>query len=173
LAISHYTPLPSQSFPTSDFLFPITLMPNLQFLNMADLALHPSPTHTMDCMREDSLYLKLSDIHNFESIAAIFSVLGGSTDITLTRCTMGDPGPFNADGKLTLRDIDADQNLVPLLHAWEGDTLQVINCPGFNDVVLDMMGKLSLWQRGIITGDSGLPQFLRSRLEASRRCQIE
>jgi hypothetical protein len=80
LTISHYAPLPSESFSTSKFLRPITLMPNLRCLNMTDLTLHPSFTHT------------------------------------------------------------TDQNLPPLLYAWEGDSLQVINCPSFNDAVLDIMG---------------------------------
>jgi hypothetical protein len=30
---------------------------------------------------------------------------------------------------------------MPLLHLWEGDSLQVINCPSFNDVILDLMGE--------------------------------
>jgi hypothetical protein len=53
---------------------------------------------------------------------------------------MGHPrGPFNWEGWLTLRDIEADEDLVPLLHCWHGEHLYVENCPGFNDAILNMM----------------------------------
>jgi hypothetical protein len=140
LAISHYTPLPSQSFPTSEFLLPITLMPNLRSLNMTDLILHSSTTYDIRGTWEHSPYLHLDNIRDFESITAIFDVLGSLTDATLTRCPIGDPTFYIDAGKLTLRDIDADQDLDSLLDLWEGDSLQVINCPSFNDMILDMMG---------------------------------
>jgi hypothetical protein len=140
LTISHYTPLPGQSFRTSKFLLPITLLPNLQFLNMADLTLRPSPTHTMGGVWNYLLKLKLNNIHPSKSIAAMLDVLENAIDITLTHCPIGDPESFNLDGKLTLQDIDAGQDLVPLLSAWEGNTLRVVNCPSFNDVVLATMG---------------------------------
>jgi hypothetical protein len=105
---------------------------------MTDLTLHPSFTHTTDSMWERSLHLQFNNIYNPESITAITNVMGST--ITLTNCSIKGLTLFNADGKLTLRDIEADQNLPPLLYAWEGDSLQVINCPSFNDAVLDIMG---------------------------------
>jgi hypothetical protein len=115
-------------------------MPNLRFLNMTDVLLHPSTTYGIRGTWEHSPYLHLDNIRDFESITAIFDVLGSLTDATLTRCPIGDPTFYIDAGKLTLRDIDADQDLDSLLDLWEGDSLQVINCPSFNDMILDMMG---------------------------------
>jgi hypothetical protein len=84
LAISQYTPLPSQSFLTSDFLLPITLMSNLQHLGMTELVLHPSPFPTVAGVRLDNLHVQLNNIYPFESIRAIFEILGVSVHITLT-----------------------------------------------------------------------------------------
>jgi hypothetical protein len=67
-----------------------------------------------------------------------------SYDVTLTRCAVGHPRrPFNRDGRLYLQDIEAGEDLVPLLRCWHGDDLYVDNCPGFNDIVLDMMATVA------------------------------
>jgi hypothetical protein len=139
LSISHFTPLPSQSFLISDFLLPITLMPNLRRLDISDVVFHPSPFPATADISLDPSHLQLRNINSFESITAIFEILGDTPNITVTHCPIGDPGPFNYNGELTLRDIDEDQDLVPILHSWEGRILRVINCPSFNDAVFDMM----------------------------------
>jgi hypothetical protein len=41
---------------------------------------------------------------------------------------------------LDWNEIDADQDLVPLLRAWDGHDLNICNCSCFNDTVLNMMG---------------------------------
>jgi hypothetical protein len=70
----------------------------------------------------------------------MLDLLRNNLCITLIRCAMGHPrGPFNRDGGLTLQDIEADEDLVPLLRCWHGEHLYLEDCPGFNDVVLDMM----------------------------------
>jgi hypothetical protein len=86
------------------------------------------------------LELKLNDIHPSESISAMLDVLENAINITLTHCPIGDPESFNLNGKLTLQDIDVGQGLVPFLGALQGDILQVVNCPSFNDIVLGTMG---------------------------------
>jgi hypothetical protein len=139
LEVSLYTPLPSQSFPTSEFLLPITCMPMLSSLNMTNLILHPQPFPTLADTWVDLFHVQLNNIQPFESMAAIMKLLGGSNHIALTHGPTGDPGPFNDDEELILRGIGDNQDLVPILHTWRGTTLNVIDCPSFNDAVLDVM----------------------------------
>jgi hypothetical protein len=68
-------------------------------------------------------------------------------NIALTSCAMGHPrGPFHWEGGLTLRDIEAHEDLAPLLRCWLGEYLYVENCPGFNDAILDMMATVEAEQ---------------------------
>jgi hypothetical protein len=84
--------------------------------------------------------LELSHIRDFNSIADTLNQLPNDLDIVLTGCAMGDPrGPFNLGGHLALRDINANEDIIPLLRCWQGSVLDVDNCPGFNDAVLDKM----------------------------------
>ena len=49
---------------------------------------------------------------------------------------------FNWDGRLTLRDIETDEDLIPLLRCWDGEVLILDNRPGFDDDALDLMAKV-------------------------------
>jgi hypothetical protein len=140
LTISHYKPLLGESFLVSDFWRPITMIDYLPLLNLTDLILEPSPL-PLPTLTEPPLLseLQLENIHNSQSLAEIVGFLTNANDITVTHSTIGDTGPFNWDGSLTLEDIDADQDLVPLLRSWEGVVLVVERCPSFNDAVLLMM----------------------------------
>jgi hypothetical protein len=87
---------------------------------------------------------QLSHIRDFKIIAEMLDLLPPAINVTLTRCAMGHPrGGFNVAGRLTLQDIETDEDLVPLLRRWQGRHLHVDNCPGFNDVVLDMMATVA------------------------------
>jgi hypothetical protein len=140
LAISRYKPPPGESFLVSDFLRPITTIKDLRYLEMTDLTLDPSPLPLPTATKRPILSgLHLKDIHNSKSLAEIFDFFTHTSEITVTHSAIGDVGPFNSKGCLTLEDIDADQDLVPLLRNWEGYYLTVKGCPSFNDTVLHMM----------------------------------
>jgi hypothetical protein len=142
LAISHYTPLSGELFSSYDFMLPIIALPSLGTLRINDVALYPSPSSVEGTLplTLDGQGIQFSHIHDFKPIASILNLLPDNIDIALTRCATGHPRRyFNREGRLTLRDIEADQDLVPLLHCWAGEDLHVINCPGFNDAVLDLM----------------------------------
>jgi hypothetical protein len=140
LAVSHYKPLPGESFLASDFLRPITMIKDLQYLDMTDLALDPSPFPLPTSTERPRLAgLQLKDMHISKSLAEIFDFCTYTNEITFTSSATGDAGAFNSEAYLTLEDIDADQDLVPLLRNWEGFYLEVKRCPSFNDVVLHMM----------------------------------
>ena len=115
------------------------MMPNLRGLDFNDLVLCPSSFPPAADMLPDPSHLQLQNIRCFESISAIFEILGDTPNITIKHCAIGNPGPFNYDGELTLRDMDGDQDLIPILRAWRGCILNVVNCPSFDDTVLDMM----------------------------------
>jgi hypothetical protein len=140
LVISHYKPLSGESFLASDCLRPITTIKDLQCLDMADLTLDPSPLALLALAEWPFLMdLQLKDIDNARSLTEIFDLFTNTINVTVTHSTIGDAGPFNSEGHLTLEDIDADQDLVPLLRNWEGYYLTVEGCPCFNDTVLHVM----------------------------------
>jgi hypothetical protein len=149
MAISQYTPLPGESFSSTDLILPIIDRPSITELHINDLSLHPSPSTLAGTLLPDGGHILLSHIRDFELIADILDLLQDEPDepdesetlgIMLTRCAMGHPRrPFNWEGSLDLKDIEADEDLVPLLRCWQGRSLSVHNCPGFNDAVLDLM----------------------------------
>jgi hypothetical protein len=140
LIIANYTPLPGESFTLSDILLPITTLDKLKLLKISNVALAPVPSRLPTPSSPRCLVrLELIDIHTFETFAEILGALGHIPELFVTRCAIGDPGiPFGGD--LTLEDIGADQNLIPLLRRWEGEYLRIVNCPNFDDAVfLNMM----------------------------------
>jgi hypothetical protein len=141
LIISKYTPLPDESFTLTNLMLPIITLPSLENLWINDISLHPSPaTLAATVPLDHSVEIQLSDIHDFKPIADVLDLLRNNLDITLTCCAMGHPRrPFNREGCLTLRYIEAYEDLVPLLRCWQGERLYVDDCPAFNDVVLNMM----------------------------------
>jgi hypothetical protein len=141
LSISHYTPLLGELFSSTTLTLPIIALPSLGALRINDLSLQPSPYNLVVAFPPGpGGYIQLSQIHDFRFIADMLDLLHVAININLTRCAMGLPrGRFNAGGSLTLRDIEADEDLMPLLRRWDGVRLYVDNCPGFNDIVLDVM----------------------------------
>jgi hypothetical protein len=116
------------------------MIKDLQYLGMTDLTLDPSPLPLPTSTEWPLLMeLRLQDMHNSPSLVEIFDVFRHASNITFTHSAIGDAGPFNWDGYLTLEEIDADQDFVPLLHNWEGHYLTVKGCPSFNDTVVHMM----------------------------------
>jgi hypothetical protein len=144
LSISYFNPQPGESFTTYDFLRPLTVLATPRSLHFADLVLHPSPGHLqLAQLLPDVYFLTFEDLHDFQVIDEIITVVGSPFDLTLTRCTIGtvtgefiEEG-FGDSGGLYLRDINDD--LVPLLRLWNGQNLHIDNCPCFDDNVLDMM----------------------------------
>jgi hypothetical protein len=140
LSISHYKPPPGETFLASDFLRPIAVIEEFEYLNMIDLILDPSPLPLPTLtVRPYAMELRLEDIHNSQSLAEIFHLLPENSTVTLFHSAIGDVGPFNSEGHLILKNIHADEDLVPLLRFWEGCSLTVNHCPSFNDTVLHMM----------------------------------
>jgi hypothetical protein len=143
LTIANYTPLPGESFTSSDCLLPIPLMDEVKILIIDNVALVPSPSPLPTISRPHCpVELVFIDIHTFEPIIEILRALEDTSELMITRCAIGDPRiPFGGEwGVLTLDGIDADQNLVALLRRWQGKSLKIIDCPGFDDaVLLDMM----------------------------------
>jgi hypothetical protein len=111
----------------------------LEYLIMTDIVLDPSPLPLPTSTAPHILMeLELKDIHNSQSLAENFDLVDCSV-VAFTHSAIGDVGPFNSEGRLILEDIDADQDLVPLLRSWEGSSLTVKGCPSFNDTGLHMM----------------------------------
>ena len=143
MAISHYTPLPGESFTLNDVILPIAALHSFKTLSIHDVSLCPSSFTLTATLPLRGIHL--SRIHDFTAIAEMLDLLPFNLDMAITRCAIGSPrGPFNVRGRLSLRDIDDD--LVPLLRCWEGAGLTVENCPGFNDVVLDKMATVDAGQ---------------------------
>jgi hypothetical protein len=142
MAISHYTPLPGESFSSTNFMLPIIALPSLGSLRVNNVSLLSSPSTLAATLplTPEGEGIEFSQIRDFKPIADMLDLLPNNVNILLTRCAMGHPrGPFNLGRRLILRDIEADEDLIPLLRCWEGDVLTVDNCPSFNDAVLDMM----------------------------------
>jgi hypothetical protein len=142
LSITHYMQTAGESFLISDFLKSINDMKSLDVLRMNDVALCPSTSDLSQWPPVDLTEFQASNIHDFEPIGQLLHVVGHSADITIARCAIGDPGPFNATGELTLKDIDASEDLAPLLCSWERYKLTIINCPGFSDDTLHVMSSV-------------------------------
>jgi hypothetical protein len=62
------------------------------------------------------------------------------SETDITRCAIPRPtNDFGLGGCLELDRIDENEDLIPLLCSWQGDSLVVKKCPGFNDSILEMM----------------------------------
>jgi hypothetical protein len=152
LTITHFHPNPGESFSLRDLLLPLTTISHLASLRIADLVLHPSPEPldipNLHLLSYDG-FLRLEDFHGFEVVDQILRFLDQDYpyDISFTRCTFEDiTYGFNyfgdadngAGGELSLVEIDHD--LAPLLRLWHGHTLNITDCPRFDDALLDVMG---------------------------------
>ena len=140
LTISHYKPRAIESFPAVTFMFCLTFMQKLNILHINDVALSPGTHHLVPHAWLRLGLLHLSDLPDFRPIDEMLQVLQDAIEVKITRCAIGSPRSLGYDGPLELDEIDADQDLVPLLRAWDGYNLRIRNCPCFNDTVLDMMG---------------------------------
>jgi hypothetical protein len=96
-------------------------------------------------------FLRLQDLHDFKDIIATFRILGDASETAFTRCAVAGAidglWGFGIEGVVTLQDVGRDQNLVPLLSFFEGHTLEITNCPSFDDLVLAAMGT---WKNGAL-----------------------
>jgi hypothetical protein len=112
-------------------------------LRIHNVVLVPAPSRLPTPSSPPQLVeLQLIDIHTLETFADILGALRDIPELFFTRCAIGDPGvPFGGEsGDLTLEGIDAEQNLIPLLRRWEGNSLRIVNCPSFDEaVLLDIM----------------------------------
>jgi hypothetical protein len=81
----------------------------------------------------------LENMHNTSSVEQILDVLGGLTDLHLhiTHCPLHPS--YNFEGHLSLKDIDADQDLVAFLTGCISQKLDIDGCPGFSDELLNAM----------------------------------
>jgi hypothetical protein len=146
LTISHFKPRPTESFTPYDLLLPLSASTEIGTICITDLVLHPSPEYIppFDCHLTDPEFLRFEELHDFRVINEIVHLLNCPRDILLNRCTFGDPtdgfGHFEDSirGEITLEKI-ANRDIALLLHFWSGPELRIMDCPGFNDIVLDMM----------------------------------
>ena len=144
LSVSDFKPNPGESFSSSEFMHPITIMLRLEtlFLTNLNLDLDTSPSRPDSWPPSDSLnHITLSHIDVFEPIAEIFGWSSDAWSFTFSHSAIGNPGCIFGDdgGSLSLHDINADQDLIPLLRCWRGEQLHVSECPSFNDAVLTIM----------------------------------
>ena len=145
LVISRYRPRTGESFSLRDFILPLQLMSRLGCLDITDLALCASASR-VDSMSRPWLHrLELSDLADFQSIAELFDSLYAALEITIFHCALGDHAYFAGNMYLKLKGIDANQDLASFLCAWDGFLLEIVNCPGFTDHVLDKMGARGEW----------------------------
>jgi hypothetical protein len=119
-------------------------MEHLRYLHIVDVRLSSSASHPVPIVdpphpqyvNDFALY----DLVDFEPVAEMIEMMGCVFEFTLTRCALGRPADFGVGGYLTLEEIDENEDMVPLLCAWQGERLSVTKCPGFTDRVLDAMG---------------------------------
>jgi hypothetical protein len=127
-------------------LLPLTAISDLETLHITDLVLHPSHDRDVPDLELSSVdFLDLEDLHDFEVVGQIIRFLANPFHISFIRCNfedITDEFDYFADGGnggvLTLEKINHD--LVPLLRLWNGHELNIIDCPRFDDTLLDAMG---------------------------------
>ena len=145
LAISRYRPRAGESFWLRDFILPLRTMVRLDHLKITDLALCTSasrfePPLVSPPWLNVLSYFGLSDFADFELIAELFDFLSVAWEVAVFRCALGDLVDFVENMYLKLNGIDANQDLTSFLYAWEGNMLDIVDCLGFTDDVLDKMG---------------------------------
>jgi hypothetical protein len=147
LTISHFHPNPGESFSPHELLLPLLVISQLDNLRITDLDLHPSP-EPLEILNPDLLplgeFLDLEDLHGFEVIDQIIHFRNNPFNISLIRCTFEDImdevdylTDLGDEGVLRLEMIN--QDLTPLLRLWHGYALEIIDCPRFDDALLDAM----------------------------------
>ena len=83
-------------------------------------------------------YLGLYGLADSQAVAEILDSTTSVSETDITRCAA--PLPMNDfGGCLQLDGIDDREDLIPLLCSWQGESLVVKNCSGFNGAILEMM----------------------------------
>jgi hypothetical protein len=115
-------------------------MPNLTHLRLTDLTLDPLEDFDDLGLAFNSLLRSLvcEDIGDVAALQYLVEYLDQVTNLTLTRCTVG-----NATCEaqtLVLKEIDDGVDYLDnLLCFWSGKSLYLDSCPGFNDAFLERM----------------------------------
>jgi hypothetical protein len=142
LTISHFRPHPGESFSAHDLLLPLTTT-IVHTLHITEVYLDPSPEELeIDLIHTE--FLIFEDMHDSQIIYQIMDWID-PREVSFIRCTfehdITDPsrrfGYPEYGGALILQDID--QDIAPLIRAFDGYDLRITRCPTFDDYVLGMM----------------------------------
>ena len=144
IKISRFSP--SESVDYDDSLSFHGMLETLQeFLKLRSLTLSDidfdfsdGSAHIFPLSPLSSLTFEDLTVDTLQEFFDVTSVHTGS--ITITRCSI-DTFTNMSCTQLTLGEIPAEENLTEFLKLWEGQDLQLDNCPSFDDSVLDMMSK--------------------------------
>ena len=141
LTISHFQPRPGESFSTDQLMRPLTALRSLDTLRIVDTVLCPSPKSIDDPDLPWVNYLDFDGLIDFRVMDQIIYLMVDPYNISFTRCGLEHITDvfqhFGDGGELRLAEINHD--LAPLLRLWIGHALDIADCPGFNDVLLDTM----------------------------------
>jgi len=187
LTICHFKPNPGESFFPHELLHPLSDISNIHTLCIKDFALHPSPEPLQlpDPYLGTPTFLYLEDLHGLEVVTQTIYFLDNPSNISLTRCTfeevtdeLDDPPGIGGGGTLKLINVSCD--LAPLLRLWYGHSLEVTDCPRFDDVLLDEMSTQAYGKFDCVTdvenldicdcpnfSIAALREFVESRLDLS------
>jgi hypothetical protein len=115
-------------------------------LCITDIDLDPSP-HDLEIPNLAFVNtLSFEDMHDSRIMDQIIQLLYCPfyMSFKFTCCTFGSIAdafrPFNPPGSGGLDLKKINHNIAPLLRCWNGNSLDITDCPGFNDNILDMMG---------------------------------
>jgi hypothetical protein len=74
--------------------------------------------------------------------------------LEIINCSGSNIGQMPVTYSLTLQNIGVDQSIERFIPTWDGlSKLHVTSCPGFNDVVLEMMGKIPMYTDDSLSAD--------------------
>ena len=146
LMVSRYKPRPGESLSSHAFTLPLMALENLRDLQILHVALSSATQQPWLANVEPPLslhplnYLRLCGLANSQAVAEILDLTTTVSEMDITRCATALPmNGFGLGGCLELDSIDEKEDLVPLLCSWEGESLVVKKCLGFNDSILEMM----------------------------------
>ncbi|RDB22052.1 hypothetical protein Hypma_011145 [Hypsizygus marmoreus] len=180
LAVHNFSPSDSISqdleFTLHDFiLFQDRLKVIRLSLSKVEFHDHSTPAPNV-LLFADPLELKELSYEMFMDIMAFIG--NGLTSIHISECDVAYLGfDFHSDS-LTLEGISDDTDISGFLSSWSGRELKVSNCPGFDDITLDTLGKNNGRIRSLIVencpkispeGVMEMAQSLNERLALQQR----
>ena len=146
LTVSRYKPRSGESLSSHAFALPLTTLEDLRDLQILHVALSSAAQHPWLVNAEPHLslhplrYLRLCGLADSRAVGEILDVTTSVSEMDIIRCATALPmNSFGLGGWLELHSIDIKEDLAPLLCTWEGESLVVKKCPGFNDSILEMM----------------------------------